>query len=253
MSNFSTVKCVLLSGALGLAFATPAYAQLDSAMSAAKASTAASAASQQRVEQLDDEADQMVREYRAVLQQKDNIALFVDQQDIYLQSQKSEIDSLNKQIGTVEQIKQGMVPMMLNMTAALEDSIKSDLPFNLEKRLARVEQIKAYLADPDVTPVEQYRQVLNGFETEVSYGQGVDAYEGAHPTKPGNVVNFVRFGRVALVYMSKDEKEVARYDLESRSWVPVEGNISLDLRQAIRIAKREAAPSLVEAPVVVKK
>ena len=82
MSNFLIAKRVLLAGATVLAFATPAYAQLDSALSVAKASTAASAASQQRVEELDDEADQMIREYRAVLQQKDNIALFVDQQDI---------------------------------------------------------------------------------------------------------------------------------------------------------------------------
>ena len=83
MSNFSIPKHFLLAGAALLAFTVPAHAQLDAALSAAKSSTAASAASQQRVEQADDDADNMIREYRAVLQQKDNIALFVDQQDIY--------------------------------------------------------------------------------------------------------------------------------------------------------------------------
>jgi len=102
--------------------AAPASAQLESALNTAKASTSASAASQQRVERLDDEADTAVREYRAVLQQKDNIALFVAQQDIFLQSQKSEIASLRRQLGTVEQIKQGMSPMMLKMAAEIEDS-----------------------------------------------------------------------------------------------------------------------------------
>jgi hypothetical protein len=251
MSNFSITKHLLLAGAAAMAFAAPAHAQLDSALSAAKASTAASAASQQRVERDDDEADSMIREYRAVLQQKDNIALFVDQQDIYLQSQKAEIDSLNNQLGTVEQIKQGMSPMMLKMAAALEDSINSDLPFRLPERRARLDRIKNVLADPDVSPAEQYRQVLNGFKIEVTYGQGLDSYEGAHPTRPGNVVNFLRFGRTSLLYITKDESEVARYNLESRSWDLLGDGEALALRKAIRVAKEESAPEVVFAPVVV--
>lgn len=251
MSNFSIAKRLLLAGAMTMAFSAPAYAQLDSAMSAATASTAASSASQQRVEELDDEADQMIREYRAILQQIDNIKLFVDQQNIYLASQEAEIESLNKQLGTVEQIKQGMVPMMLRMTTEIEDSINADLPFQKADRLARIQRVKDVLSDPNVSPAEQYRQVLNAFKVEVSFGQGIDSYEGAHPTKPGNVVNFVRFGRVALVYVTKDESEIARYNLATNKWEPVEGNVALELRQAIRIAKGEAAPQLVEAPVTV--
>ena len=251
MSNFLIAKRILLAGTTVLAFATPAYAQLDSALSVAKASTAASAASQQRVEELDDEADQMIREYRAVLQQKDNIALFVDQQDIYLQSQNAEIASLNKQLGTVESIKQGMVPMMLNMTAAIEDSIRSDLPFQLDDRLARVDRVKQTLADPNVSPAEQYRQVLNAFKVEVSFGQGIDSYEGAHPSKPGNVVNFIRYGRVALVYVTKDETEMARYNMKSKQWEPLTGADSIEMRKAIRIALGESAPDMVTAPVIV--
>jgi len=125
---------------------------------------------QQRVERLDDEADTAVREYRAVLQQKDNIALFVAQQDIFLQSQKSEIASLRRQLGTVEQIKQGMSPMMLKMAAEIEDAIKGDMPFNMAERMARVERMKNTLSDPNVSPAEQYRQVLNAFKIEVSCG-----------------------------------------------------------------------------------
>ena len=173
------------------------------------------------------------------------------QQDIFLQSQKSEIASLRRQLGTVEQIKQGMSPMMLKMAIAIEDAIKTDLPFNLSERLARVDRMKAVLADPDVSPAEQYRQVLNAFKIEVSYGQGIDSYEGAHPSKPGNVVNFLRFGRVALLYMTKDESEVGRYNLETRSWDVLTGADAIALRQAVRISKGEAAPNIVYAPVSV--
>ena len=174
MLKSSIAKRLMLAGIMGALMSAPASAQLESALNTAKASTAASAASQQRVESLDDEADTAVREFRAVLQQKDNIALFVAQQDIFLQSQKSEISSLQRQLGTVEQIKQGMSPMMLKMAAEIEDAIKADMPFNLSERLARVDRMKQTLSDPDVSPAEQYRQVLNAFKIEVSYGQGID-------------------------------------------------------------------------------
>jgi len=251
MLTSSIAKRLMLASVAGLLMSTSASAQLESALTTAKSSTAASAASQQRVERLDDEADQSVREYRAVLQQTDNIALFVAQQDIFLQSQNAEIASLRRQLGTVEQIKQGMSPMMLKMAAAIEDSIEADMPFNLAERRARVERMKRTLADPDVSPAEQYRQVLNAFKIEVSYGQGIDSYEGAHPTKSGNVVNFLRFGRVALVYVTKDEGEVARYNLDTKSWDVLSGADALAMRQAIRIAKGEAAPGIVYAPVTV--
>ncbi len=251
MLKSSIAKRLLLAGAVGVMMSSPASAQLESALQAASASTRASAASQQRISDQDDAADSAIREYRAVLQQKDNIGLFVAQQEIFRESQFSEIASLKRQLGTVEQIKQGMSPMMLKMAAALEDSINEDLPFNLNERLARIEDVKKTLVNPDVSPAEQYRRVLNAFKIEVSYGQGIDSYEGAHPTKPGNVVNFIRFGRTSLVYVSKDEAELARYDLASKSWETLTGGDAIQMRQAIRIAKGEAAPGIVYAPVVV--
>jgi hypothetical protein len=250
MLKSSIAKRLMLAGvAVGL-LAAPAQAQLDTALSVAKNSTASAAASQLQVEQLDDQADNAVREYRAVLQQKDNIELFVAQQDIFRASQVSEIASLRRQLGTVEQIKQGMSPMMLKMAIALEDSIRADLPFNINERLARINNVKSVLADPNISPAEQYRRVLNAYKIEVTYGMGIDSYEGAHPTRAGNVVNFIRFGRTSLVYVSKDESEIAIYNLGNKGWDVLSGADAIQLRQAIRIAKGEAAPGLVFAPVL---
>ncbi|RZV39814.1 MAG: DUF3450 domain-containing protein [Acidimicrobiales bacterium] len=249
MSNISIAKHLLLAGAAVLALSAPAHAQLEEALRTAKSSTAASAASQARVEQNDDEAESAIREYRAVLQQIDNIQLFVDKQDIYLNSQAKEIASLNNQLGNVENIKRGMVPMMLRMTAEIEDSVESDMPFLMNERRARIQRLKDVLSNPEVSPAEQYRQVLNTYKIEVSYGQGLDSYEGAHPTKEGMKVDYLRYGRLALVYMTKDEKDIGYYDLGSKSWKPVPGNQALSVRQAIRVANEEAAPEVVMAPM----
>jgi len=256
MTTFSTLKALgvgaAASAVLAFTFAVPASAQLESALQEAKSSTAASASAQRQIEELDDRADSAVREYRAVLQQADNLRLFVDRQDIFLESQRSELSSLQRQISTVEAIKQGVVPMMLNMVIGLEDSIAADMPFKLTERMARLEDVKEIIADPDVSPAEQYRRLLNAYEIETNYGYQVESYEGVHPSRPGNVVNFLRYGRTSWLYMTKDEAEVAAFDLESGSWTPLPNADTTQIRQAIRVAKEEAAPGIVFAPVIVR-
>lgn len=191
-----------------------------------------------------------VNEYRSVLQQISNLKTFGEQQNLYVKTQKEQIDNLRGQLRSVGQVKQGIMPMMLKMIGAIEDSIRSDLPFNLDERLARVNDVQSVLVNPGASPAEQYRQVLGVFEDEVEYGQEIDSYEGAHPTSPGNTVDFIRFGRVALVYMSKDESELALYNMSTRDWDQIGGSQALQMRQAIRIAKGEAAPGIVTAPVI---
>ena len=233
-----------------LALAVPAQAQLESALQEAKSSTAAAAQAQRQIEELDDRADSATRDYAAALQQADNLRLFVDRQDIFLESQRSELDSLRRQIATVESIKQGVVPMMLRMVVELEDSVAADIPFKINERNARIADVKSIVSDPEVSPAEQYRRILNAYEIETNYGYQVESYEGAHPSRPGNVVNFVRFGRTSWVYVTKDESEVAVYDMASNSWTPVSGADSIALRQAIRVANEEAAPAIIYAPIV---
>jgi len=232
-----------------MAVAIPAHAQLEQALGIAKNSTAASAASQQRVEQADDDADSMARDYRAILQQTDNMKLFFDQQSIYLEGQKGDIESLTEQLGSVEIVKRGMVPMMLRMAAEIEDSIKADMPFKLRERRERMERMKAVLGDPTVTPTEQYRQVLAAYKNEVAYGAAIESYEGAHPTRSGVKVDYLMIGRLALIYMTKDEADLGAYDLASKTWKPIDTKQALGVRQAIRIANGEAAAQIVFAPM----
>jgi len=251
MLKSSIAKRLMLAGiAVGM-LATPVQAQLDTALSVAKQSTAAAAAAQQQVERDDDRASGSALEYRAVLQTIENVKLVIARQDIFKASQDSEITSLRRQLGTVEQIKQGLSPMMLRMAAELEQSIQDDLPFNKNERLARMADVKEILANPAVSPAEQYRRLLNVYKIEVTFGLSTESYEGAHPKKPGNVVNFIRFGRTSLVYVSKDESEIAIYNLAKEDWDVLDGANAIQLRQAIRIAKGEAAPGLVFAPVLI--
>jgi len=254
MSNLKTAKCLALTSVAAFAIALPAQAQLDAALDEAKRSTAASAASQQTVERLDDEADNMAREYSALLQRRDSLEIFVARQELYLESQTDQIESLREQLNTVEQTKQDLVPMMIRMAVDLEQEIKADYPFNQDRRLASVRGVMNNLVDPAVPPVEQYRQILTAYQNEVIYGQGMDSYEGPHPEDALRTVDYIRFGRVAFVYMTKEEDEIKFYDLNrdgkgKGGWSDAQGNLALQMRQAIRMAKGEATQGMVSIPV----
>jgi hypothetical protein len=248
----STAKRAWLAcaaGALALTTALPAQAQLETALSAARQSSAASAAAQRQVEEADDAAGSAVREYRAVLQQLDNTRLFVAQQQIFLDSQASEIISVRNQLGTVEQIKQGMSPMMLRMTVELEDAIRADVPFRVVERMDRVARVQNALANPSVSPAEQYRQVLNAYKIEATYGYSTERYQGVHPEQPGNVVDFIRFGRTSFIFIDKRDGSAKRYDINSGGWVALEDIDINQIRQTIRVAREQAAPEVIYAPV----
>jgi len=64
--------------------------------------------------------------------------------------------------------------------------------------------------------------------------------------------DYLRYGRLALVYMDFDGSRAYRYDANGKEWIELTGNRKLDMRRAIRMAKGESAPAVVSAPLYVK-
>ena len=70
----------------------------------------------------------------------------------------------------------GLIPLMLQMQADLEQLVQEDIPLRKEDRLARVEQLKVTLARADVSEAEKFRQLLQAYQIEAEYGSRMDAY-----------------------------------------------------------------------------
>ena len=169
----------------------------------------------------------------------------------------------------------GIIAKMVSQTEA---AILTDLPFLREKRLNRIERLKEALADPTQTPGGRYRLALNALKIEVNYGSSVESYDGERPLNNGEepvIVaqldgkgelvlendggemlgaekgTFLRYGRVALVYMNQRATSARRYDVPSTSWVDMSAADLLDVRKAVRIAKGEAAPAVLMVPAYI--
>ncbi|HUE37895.1 MAG TPA: DUF3450 domain-containing protein, partial [Candidatus Binatia bacterium] len=124
-----------------------------------------------------------------------------------------------------------------------------DVPFLIEERTQRVANLKQMMTRADVSTSEKYRRILEAYQIEMEYGRTLEAYEG----KLGNgdkarTVQFVRMGRVALMYQTPDGKETGYWDGGGKKWV-VDDGYAHDVREAIRVAKKQGAPDLLWVPV----
>ncbi len=250
MSKLSLLLRASVAGAVAAAAAAgAASAQLDRAVQVAQQSTTQGQQNQEQVEQLDDQRTDMARQYRALLQQIESQRLFVEQQRVFLNSQQNEIESLQNQLGRVEGVTVELLPMMREMVVNLENFVQLDLPFLMNERIDRIQRLYDALQDPSISEAERYRVILNAYEIEASYGRGIAAYEGPLTEGGENVVDFLRIGRLMLIYATKDGEEYGYWDRESESWQPLPGDYGLELNKAFRIARNAAAPDLLLAPV----
>ncbi len=226
-----------------------AQAQLSSAISTAQRSTQSGAAAQARIDNIDDQVGDVVREYRAALQERETVALNVEQQKIFLKSQQNEIESLQGQIDRVGDIQAQLLPMMLRMIGALEAFVASDMPFQMEERNDRIAKLKELAGDPNQSPAELYRQIINAYQIELSYGNQTTSYKetilvDGEPQKP----EFLRVGRVALIYTDSDGK-MHIYNKASGAYEDLPDSYGLDVKSATRIALEQKTPEVFPAPL----
>ena len=134
---------------------------------------------QEQINQLDDEVTDLEGDYRSNLQSLDAAKLFILQQEQVIENQVTELESLEEQLATIDDITAQMTPMLIDMVLNLETFITNDLPFKMDERTARLEQLQTALTSPDVAPPEQYRLIVEAYQAEMEYGRTIDTYNGS--------------------------------------------------------------------------
>jgi len=224
--------------------ASMAQQELTQAVRTATQSTQAGAAAQARIDRIDDATSDVVGEYRAALQESDTVALNVEQQRIFLRSQQNEIDSIRSQISRVDEVQDQLLPMMLRMIGTLEDFIETDVPFQLNERRDRIQKLKDLMEDPAQSPSERYRQIINAYQIELSYGQQNKSYSEALVSDGDSLkVEFLRIGRVVLMYKQGDGS-LRIWNNATRAFEDLPSSYSMDYATATRIALEQKTPEV---------
>ena len=166
-----------------------------------------------------------------------------------VRSQEAEVASINRQLVEIETTTRQVQPLMQEMVNAIDQFIKLDVPFLLEERTARVENLKRVMDRADVTLAEKYRLILDAYQRELEYGRTVEAYEGRLGTGgDARTVEFARLGRVTLLYRTLDGQEAGYWDAQKKDWVQ-DSSLRGAVEEALRRAKEDGPPELLIVPV----
>jgi hypothetical protein len=208
------------------------------------------AASQDRIDGIADQTDELARQYREELQQIEALRIYNGQLAKLLTSQEEETASLREQIENVTVIGREVTPLMLRMVESLEEFVALDVPFLLEERRERVANLKALMDRADVTNAEKYRRIVEAYQIENDFGRTLEAYRGnLEAGGETKTVDYLRVGRVALIYQTLDGKEIGAWDGAGGGWQTLDGGYRAAVRQGLRIARKQAAPDLLRLPV----
>ena len=241
--------------ALALSVAAPgpvAAASLDEVMKERASTHQAAAESQATIDAVADDTDALASEYRRTLEQSRALRVYNRQVEELLASQEKEMASLQKQIEEVTVVGREVIPLMLRMIDTLDAFVELDLPFLREERRSRAANLRALMERADVSISEKYRRILEAYQIESEYGRTIEAYratleiDGASRT-----VDFLRVGRVALLYQTLDAQESGMWDSEARKWTALSGGYRSSIREGLRMARKQVAPDLVRVPVPV--
>jgi hypothetical protein len=207
------------------------------------------ASSQGRISEIDDETQKLLAQYRTAVGEKESIEAYSDQLELQIQSQVEDIASIQTQLEEVETTAREVLPLTQKMLDTLAEFVALDVPFLTEERQKRIATLKDVMARADVSLSEKYRRVVEAYQIEMEYGRTVDAYEGRlGDGDDARTVQFLRIGRVSLMYQTLDGNETGYWDADARKWL-----VDDDYRQAFQhgldVAKKISAPDLLVVPV----
>lgn len=235
-----------------LLFSLPLQAaDVDTLLQAEKNKTSAAKASQQRVDKLADQADDLFLSFKQVNKQIEGLQVYNAQLEAQLADQRQTLVDLQSSIENATLMERQLSPLTLKMIEALEQFVSLDMPFLLDERRERLARLRDNQNRADLSSAEKFRQVLEAYKIESEYGTRIDSYAdtvdiGGEPRE----VTVLRVGRIALLYQTADQQVTAAWDKQSSRWVELDaGDYRQAVAQGIRIARKQAAVDLLQLPV----
>ena len=245
------IAALVTTGALAGTVAAVQASTLDSILKVGETKNTAARKSQVKIDRLADETRDLLSDYKTVTKQIDGLKVYNGRLARQIEHQMKRVASIDESISQVTVIQRQMTQLAIRMIDGLEQFVELDVPFEKEERLQRIQFLRDNLDRADVTVAEKFRGVLEAYNIELQYGRGVDTYRGTIDLNgTQRDVDFLRVGRIALVYQTTDGALAGAWDKSAGAWVDLpSGEYDAAIRKGIRIAKKQATIELLSMPV----
>lgn len=255
MSKLSPRNLLAAAGGLALAASVTSVAAappapLQTSLRMEKQITNDAAESQEKVDRLADQTQELLEEYLMTRQQTDRTRVYNNQMEKLIRSQNEEMQSIRDQMEEIEQTEREIMPLMIRMIDALEQFVKLDIPFRYDERIGRVERLREMMDRSDVTISEKYRQIMEAYQNETEYARTIGAYRGEVERGEKTLsVDFFRVGRILLAYQTLDREETGFWNKNTGEWEKLGSEYRDAIKKGIQIARKQAARDILKLPV----
>ncbi len=243
-----------LAGLCATLAAAPALAQqdrLNAALQVSQAKTSDARASQKRISATADRTRDIVDQYRRLVKEVDGIKTHNEIQRRVIANQEQRKAHLKQSTLDVASVQHQMPGLTVRMLDALASFVELDVPLYIQERRNRIAQLRANMDRSDLSVAEKFRQVLEAYNIEINqYGRKISTYRDTVTVDGGErEVNMLQIGRIALLYQTLDGDQAGVWNPRERRWDELESSYHSSLRRALRVARKQAAISLLHLPV----
>ncbi len=226
-------------------------ANLNQAVGENNSANSSAQQSQRKIDSLSEQTDKLFNEYKVVSKEVDGLLVYNSQLEKQITNQINEMQKLGKSIDQVTVIERQIIPLMLRMIDGLKQFVELDVPFLPQERQERITNLEQLMDRADVSVAEKFRKVLEAYQIENEYGRTIEAYRGTlNVDGNSREVDFLRIGRLSLIYQTDDAKISGIWNKQEQRWEPLSNQYRSAIRDGLRIARKEVAPNLLKLPVV---
>ena len=224
---------------------------VDAVINVTDAKTTTAQKSQQKIDSLADQTDELLQDYKTVNKQIDGLRVYNQRLEKQVANQLQRIADIEDSIDQVTVIQRQITPLIIRMIDGLEQFVNLDVPFHVAERKERIAFLRANIDRSDLSVAEKFRQVLEAYKIENEYGRKIDTYKGTVSIDGvDREVNFFRVGRVALMYQTTDLKISGSWDSAAGQFVKLDNSEYRNaIQKGLRIARKQASIDVLKVPV----
>ena len=216
---------------------------VDQAIDTQVDSSVESAKLQEQINKLDEESKRIYFEYKDTLNEYKSLKNYDDQLSKIVDQQIQEIKSIEEQIESLDDINIDILPLLKRMVESLSKFVSIDIPFLIDERKKRVEDLDQLITRADVTTAEKFRKIFETYQLEADFGRTIESYNGyIEIDNDSKAVEYFRLGRLGLFYRTLDGKETGFWDNTQKKWEHKGSSLDNDIKLALDIANRQSPP-----------
>ena len=250
--KYSSRQMTIAAGAVIVVAAGSVFAQtssVDQVLTADLRRLEIAQESQERINQVVEGTRSLSDDYRSINKEIDGLKVYNRLMTAQTNGQQATLDDIALSMEQVDVINRQIFPLMERMIDGLDQSVALDIPFLMEERSKRVNDLSEIMERSDVSVAEKFRKVMEAYQIEMDYGTTNEWYtESLNVDGAVREYNMLRVGRVGLYFQSDDTSITGWWNSETGGYELLGSEYRNEVRKGIRVARQLIAPELILLP-----